>query len=259
MKKPYYNSKYLNNQKIFQGFVNDFINFFGYEVKYIDKKYLNVDNLLGEINFSRIDNYFNILVYIKEGYYTSHGLNTNLLNLVKNDLIIYISKDHWKEATNLDIPRIEDLIYIDFLSDKLFEIKSIDIDSLNFYHGNYYVYELYLETYRYYPDDIAKNIASDLNKLQHLIEESEFLFKVKLNKNYKGEEIYINGIKLNVLKSEESNIFIDNYINLGSFLTNSNNKIIYEVIGIEKINRKKVFKNILNEDNLFLELYGNKQ
>lgn len=259
MKKPYYNSRYINNQKLFQGFVNDFINFFGYDVKYINKKYLNIDNLLGEINFSKIDNYFTILAYIKEGYYTSHGLNTNLINLVKNDLIIYISRDHWKMATDIEVPRIEDLIYIDFLSDKLFEIKSIDIDSLNFYHGNYYVYELYLETYRYYPDDIDKEVMSELNKLEDLMEKSEFIYKIKLNKNYNGEDIYINGLKLNVLKFDKRNIFVDNYLNIGTFLTDKNNKIVYEVIGIEKTNDKKIFKNILNEDNMFLELYGNKQ
>ncbi len=180
---PFFLQGSPGEQNLVQDLINEHLRMFGIEVYYIPRKYLNVDNILREVESSKFDDNFLIEAYLNnyEGYGQSYDIMSKFGIRLTNEVSLTISKERFEEfitpflqtileaedadpdideGANLLLasrPREGDLIYFP-LGERLFEIKRVEFETPFYQLGKNYVYELKCELFEYEDEEINTGI-----------------------------------------------------------------------------------------------------
>ena len=165
---PFFLQGSQGEQRLVQDLINEQLQIFGVEVKYLPRKIINTDNIFREVESSRFDDNFAIEAYVNtyEGYTGAGDIMTKFGMSLKDELTITISKERWEDfigsflqampddEINVDTrPREGDLIYFP-LGKRIFEIKFVEHEKPFYQLGKNYVYQLQCELYEL-EDDIG--------------------------------------------------------------------------------------------------------
>ena len=165
---PFFLQGSQGEQRLVQDLINEQLQIFGVEVKYLPRKIINTDNIFREVESSRFDDNFAIEAYVNtyEGYSGAGDIMTKFGMSLKDELTVTISKERWEDfigaflqdmpdsEINVDTrPREGDLIYFP-LGKRIFEIKFVEHEKPFYQLGKNYVYQLQCELYEL-EDDIG--------------------------------------------------------------------------------------------------------
>jgi len=178
---PFFLQGSAGEQFLVQDLINEHLKIYGIDVYYLPRKYLEIDDVLREVESSKFDDNFIIEAYLDnyEGYAPGSDLMTKFGLRLKNEIKLIISSERFEEfispflsAVNLGIssgnitdqeeqlvtrPKEGDLIYFP-LGERLFEIKHVELEKPFYQLGKTYVYELLCELYEYENEDIDTSI-----------------------------------------------------------------------------------------------------
>ena len=178
---PFFLQGSSREQFLVQDLINEHLKIYGIDVYYLPRKYLEIDDILREVETSKFDDNFIIEAYLDnyEGYAPGSDLMTKFGLRLKNEIKLIISSERFEEfispflsAVNLGIsngditdqeeqlvtrPKEGDLIYFP-LGERLFEIKHVELEKPFYQLGKTYVYELLCELYEYENEDIDTSI-----------------------------------------------------------------------------------------------------
>jgi len=178
---PFFLQGSAGEQFLVQDLINEHLKIYGIDVYYLPRKYLEIDDVLREVETSKFDDNFIIEAYLDnyEGYAPGSDLMTKFGLRLKNEIKLIISSERFEEfispflsAVNLGIssgnitdqeeqlvtrPKEGDLIYFP-LGERLFEIKHVELEKPFYQLGKTYVYELLCELYEYENEDIDTSI-----------------------------------------------------------------------------------------------------
>ena len=158
---PFFLQGSQGEQRLVQDLINEQLQIFGVDVKYIPRKIINTDNIFREVESSRFDDNFAIEAYVNtyEGYTGAGDIMTKFGMSLKDELTVTISKERWEDfigaflqdmpdsEINVDTrPREGDLIYFP-LGRRIFEIKFVEHEKPFYQLGKNYVYQLQCELY----------------------------------------------------------------------------------------------------------------
>ena len=158
---PFFLQGSQGEQRLVQDLINEQLQIFGVEVKYLPRKIVNTDNIFREVESSRFDDNFAIEAYVNtyEGYTGAGDIMTKFGMSLKDELTVTISKERWEDfigaflqdmpdsEINVDTrPREGDLIYFP-LGRRIFEIKFVEHEKPFYQLGKNYVYQLQCELY----------------------------------------------------------------------------------------------------------------
>jgi hypothetical protein len=165
---PFFLQGSQGEQRLVQDLINEQLQIFGVEVKYLPRKIVNTDNIFREVESSKFDDNFAIEAYVNtyEGYTGAGDIMTKFGMSLKDELTVTISKERWEDfigaflqdmpdsEINVDTrPREGDLIYFP-LGRRIFEIKFVEHEKPFYQLGKNYVYQLQCELYEL-EDDIG--------------------------------------------------------------------------------------------------------
>ena len=165
---PFFLQGSQGEQRLVQDLINEQLQIFGVEVKYLPRKIINTDNIFREVESSKFDDNFAIEAYVNtyEGYTGAGDIMTKFGMSLKDELTVTISKERWEDfigaflqdmpdsEINVDTrPREGDLIYFP-LGKRIFEIKFVEHEKPFYQLGKNYVYQLQCELYEL-EDDIG--------------------------------------------------------------------------------------------------------
>ena len=165
---PFFLQGSQGEQRLVQDLINEQLQIFGVEVKYLPRKIVNTDNIFREVESSKFDDNFAIEAYVNtyEGYTGAGDIMTKFGMSLKDELTVTISKERWEDfigaflqdmpdsEINVDSrPREGDLIYFP-LGKRIFEIKFVEHEKPFYQLGKNYVYQLQCELYEL-EDDIG--------------------------------------------------------------------------------------------------------
>ena len=178
---PFFLQGSSREQFLVQDLINEHLKIYGIDVYYLPRKYLEIDDILREVETSKFDDNFIIEAYLDnyEGYAPGSDLMTKFGLRLKNEIKLIISSERFEEfispflsGINLGIssgnitdqeeqlvtrPKEGDLIYFP-LGERLFEIKHVELEKPFYQLGKTYVYELLCELYEYENEDIDTSI-----------------------------------------------------------------------------------------------------
>ena len=178
---PFFLQGSAGEQFLVQDLINEHLKIYGIDVYYLPRKYLEIDDILREVETSKFDDNFIIEAYLDnyEGYAPGSDLMTKFGLRLKNEIKLIISSERFEEfispflsGINLGIssgniadqeeqlvtrPKEGDLIYFP-LGERLFEIKHVELEKPFYQLGKTYVYELLCELYEYENEDIDTSI-----------------------------------------------------------------------------------------------------
>jgi len=178
---PFFLQGSAGEQFLVQDLINEHLKIYGIDVYYLPRKYLEIDDVLREVETSKFDDNFIIEAYLDnyEGYAPGSDLMTKFGLRLKNEIKLIISSERFEEfispflsGTNFGIgagyitnqeeqlvtrPKEGDLIYFP-LGERLFEIKHVELEKPFYQLGKTYVYELLCELYEYENEDIDTSI-----------------------------------------------------------------------------------------------------
>ena len=158
---PFFLQGSQGEQRLVQDLINEQLQIFGVDVKYIPRKIVNTDNIFREVESSKFDDNFAIEAYVNtyEGYTGAGDIMTKFGMSLKDELTVTISKERWEDfigaflqdmpdsEINVDTrPREGDLIYFP-LGRRIFEIKFVEHEKPFYQLGKNYVYQLQCELY----------------------------------------------------------------------------------------------------------------
>ena len=158
---PFFLQGSQGEQRLVQDLINEQLQIFGVEVKYLPRKIVNTDNIFREVESSKFDDNFAIEAYVNtyEGYTGAGDIMTKFGMSLKDELTVTISKERWEDfigaflqdmpdsEINVDTrPREGDLIYFP-LGRRIFEIKFVEHEKPFYQLGKNYVYQLQCELY----------------------------------------------------------------------------------------------------------------
>jgi hypothetical protein len=198
---PFFLQGSPGEQNLVQDLINEHLRMFGIEVYYIPRKYIDVDNIIREVNTSKFDDNFLIEAYLNnyEGYGQSYDIMTKFGLKLTNEITLTISRERFEEfispflqtileAENSDPnvdeganlllasrPREGDLIYFP-LGERLFEIKRVEFENPFYQLGKNYVYELKCELFEYEDEKIDTGIED----IQDAIKETGYITTLTL-------------------------------------------------------------------------------
>ena len=165
---PFFLQGSQGEQRLVQDLINEQLQIFGVEVKYLPRKIVNTDNIFREVESSKFDDNFAIEAYVNtyEGYTGAGDIMTKFGMSLKDELTVTVSRERWEDfigaflqdmpddEINVDTrPREGDLIYFP-LGKRLFEIKFVEHEKPFYQLGKNYVYQLQCELYEL-EDDIG--------------------------------------------------------------------------------------------------------
>ena len=178
---PFFLQGSAGEQFLVQDLINEHLKIYGIDVYYLPRKYLEIDDVLREVETSKFDDNFIIEAYLDnyEGYAPGSDLMTKFGLRLKNEIKLIISSERFEEfispflsGANFGIsqgyitnqeeqlvtrPKEGDLIYFP-LGERLFEIKHVELEKPFYQLGKTYVYELLCELYEYENEDIDTSI-----------------------------------------------------------------------------------------------------
>ena len=178
---PFFLQGSAGEQFLVQDLINEHLKIYGIDVYYLPRKYLEIDDVLREVETSKFDDNFIIEAYLDnyEGYAPGSDLMTKFGLRLKNEIKLIISSERFEEfispflsGDNFGIgagyitnqeeqlvtrPKEGDLIYFP-LGERLFEIKHVELEKPFYQLGKTYVYELLCELYEYENEDIDTSI-----------------------------------------------------------------------------------------------------
>ncbi len=161
-------NRFINNpnnddigfQREFEKLMTESIQFYGHDIKYLERTLVKEDDLFGEDTISQFNDAVDIEVYIEnvDGYDGDKEYIAKFGLEIRDEIVLIMAKVRWEEETGKrEPPKAGDLIYIP-LTDSLFEIRFVDVDS-NFYQINRnYIYRLTCEKFEYSYEDFNTNV-----------------------------------------------------------------------------------------------------
>lgn len=152
----YFSHGTSNEKNLVENLLIEAIKRFGYNVFYIPRNFVALDELFGEDNLSEFKYSFPIEMYFETNQ--SWGGDGNFLSKfgleIQETAIFVIAKRRWKQVVEksnkalLNRPSEGDLVYFP-VTKSLFEIKFVDHQSPFYQLSQLPVYKLTLETFRF--------------------------------------------------------------------------------------------------------------
>ena len=154
---PYFTNGVKNEQYLIEDLIIESLKIYGQEMRYIPRKLVAKDDILGEDRLSKFEQQFPIEMYFEnvdslEGqgaFIQKFGL------MMEQSATLVVSKRRWEQmvgrhgATQVPgRPNEGDLIYFP-LAKKLFEIKFVQHEDPFYQLGKLYVYKLQVELFQY--------------------------------------------------------------------------------------------------------------
>ena len=163
---PFFLQGSSSEQRLVQELINEQLKIYGVDVTYIPRKFVEVDNILNEVQSSKFDDNFTIEAYVNtyDGYSGQGDLMTKFGMSLRDEVTLTISKERFEDfispfmaglvdgsdtgITLATRPREGDLVYFP-LGQRLFEIKFVEHEDPFYQLGKNYVYQLKCELFEY--------------------------------------------------------------------------------------------------------------
>ncbi len=180
---PFFLQGSSREQFLVQDLINEQLKIYGIDVYYLPRKFLKIDDILGDVESSKFDDNFIIEAYVNnyDGYNPGVDIMSKFGLRLQNEVTLTISKERFQEfispfllaeqegidsgnITDHDVklstrPREGDLIYFP-LGERLFEIKRVESEKPFYQLGNTYTYELLCELFEYENEDIDTSVEA---------------------------------------------------------------------------------------------------
>lgn len=141
-------------QLLIENLVVESIKIYGHDVYYLPRTRVEVDDILGEEEYSSFDSQYYVEMYIKnvEGF-GGQGDFLSKFNLEIRDQVTFsmarrIFNEEVGASALIERPREGDLIYMP-LNNKLFEIKFVEHEAIFYQLGSLQLYDLVCELFEY--------------------------------------------------------------------------------------------------------------
>lgn len=164
---PYFASSYTqgenSEQELLEDMVTESIDIMGQELRYIPRKYVAKNDILGEDRLSKFEHSYSVNCYFDNinSFDGSNMFISKFGHMMEQSATLSISKKSWEwivgEAGNSILPNRPaegDLMYFP-LTKGLFEIKFVDHMDPFFQLGQQYVWKLRVELYQYSSEHIS--------------------------------------------------------------------------------------------------------
>ena len=184
---PFFLQGSPGEQRLIQNLINEQLQIYGVEVTYIQRKFVNKQTIIEEVQSSKFDDNFLIEAYVNtyEGYSGAGDIMTKFGVSLKDEITLTISKERFEDfiapflnddeyelATR---PREGDLIFFP-LGTRLFEVKFVEHEQPFYQLGKNYVYQLQCELFEY-EDEI---IDTGVDEIDREIEDEGFITTLNL-------------------------------------------------------------------------------
>ena len=96
---PFFLQGSQGEQRLVQDLINEQLQIFGVEVKYLPRKIVNTDNIFREVESSKFDDNFAIEAYVNtyEGYTGAGDIMTKFGMSLKDELTVTVSRERWED------------------------------------------------------------------------------------------------------------------------------------------------------------------
>ena len=149
------NGRMRNEQDLVESLIIESIQQRGVDFSYIKRDAIEVDYLLGEAPLSEFKDNYIIEMHIDQvSQYNGDGDMYGTFGLSKSDhMELLVSSRRFKEETDLDRPRENDLLYLS-ISDSLWEISKVKQDRKYYQLGKNYAYRVICNLFQYSHEEI---------------------------------------------------------------------------------------------------------
>ena len=166
---------YLPEENLVEDLTVEAIKIYGHEMYYIPRQMITRDDLFGESQYSRFNNFKMIEMYMDtttafEGgdTFTKFGFE------IRDSVKFTVSRKRFKRETGMDRPLEGDLLYLP-ISRGLFEVKFVEHENPFYQLGKLFSYQLTCELFQYSEEDFNTGVP-ELDAVN-----DEAGFKVNLN------------------------------------------------------------------------------
>ena len=190
---PFFLQGSSTEQRLVQELINEQLKIYGVDVTYIPRKFVEVDNILNEVQSSKFDDNFTIEAYVNtyDGYSGQGDLMTKFGMSLRDEVTLTISKERFEDfispfmaglvdgsdtgITLATRPREGDLVYFP-LGQRLFEIKFVEHEDPFYQLGKNYVYQLKCELFEY-EDEV---IDTSIDAIDTQVEDEGYITQLQL-------------------------------------------------------------------------------
>lgn len=160
---------------LYQDLIIESIQIYGLDVKYIPRKLVQFDRLLGEDLISEFDKTYDIEMYIKS--FDQFGGDGDFLSKfdveVRDELVLQVARKRFTDVITADDeqvirPREGDLIFFPF-SNRLFEIKFVEHEEVFYQVGKLFTYEIRCNLFEYNSEkfDTGVDVIDDIKQFAY--------------------------------------------------------------------------------------------
>lgn len=154
--KYFSHNKFANNQNeqdLIHGFTVEAIQQMGFDMKYIRRETVKLDELFGEDVLSEFSEHWDIEMYLEEaeGFNNSDVINMFGIN-IKDQATLHVARRRFQEVTGMQQPMEGDLIFFP-LSETFFEIRFVQDERQFFPLGTLPSFKLTIEFFNYTSED----------------------------------------------------------------------------------------------------------
>lgn len=155
-------------QRLVDELVAETVELHGYDVYYMPRRRVDMDDVYYEDTQSKFDTAYQIPIYVKswQGFDGNDAMMTQFGIEVQLQLVLTMARIHWEQnvdeferPNDIFRPREGDLIYIPVLDYKTYEIKFVDEHPYFYQHGYENQYDLTVELWRYSGEILDTGIA----------------------------------------------------------------------------------------------------